>query len=84
MKLTDDILKSNGKYSRKSIAVALSFLAAITIGAFIVVSDLFLHQEVNRYSIEVFQSLLLFTATLLGIAEGGKKFINKNNTESDA
>lgn len=83
MKLLNDILKLNGKYSKKAIYAATAFLVAIVLGVFIVVSDLFLKQEVNRYSIEVFETLLLFTATLLGIAEAGKKFINKINPNAD-
>lgn len=49
----------------------------LILGTFIVISDKILDSEINRYSIDVFNSLLIFLATLMGIAEFGKKLENK-------
>lgn len=49
----------------------------ITLGSFIVVSDLILDVELNRYAVDIFDGMLLFEMGLLGLSEAGKKFINK-------
>lgn len=82
MKILNDLLKTGGVYSKKSVSIVISFIAAILLGGYIVTSNLFIGGEVNRYAIDVFDSLLTFTGISLGIAEAGKKFINKK-TESD-
>ena len=78
IKLINDTLKIKGKYSRKSITILVTFVFILSLGTFIVVSDKILEREVNRYAIDVFDSLLLFLATLMGLTEFGKKFENKN------
>ena len=55
--------------------VVMVFILAL--GVFIVISDKILDREVNRYAIDVFQSLLFFEAALMGINEFGKKLENK-------
>lgn len=50
----------------------------LLLGTFIVLSDKVLEREVNRYAIDVFNSLLIFEATLMGISEFGKKLVNKD------
>lgn len=78
MKLIDDLLKTpEGKWSRKSIIIFITFKFVILLGTFIVVSDKILEKEVNRYSIDVFNSLLLFLAASMGISEASKKILNK-------
>jgi hypothetical protein len=73
-----DTLKSNGKWSRKSLTVLVTMTTAIGLGIFIAISDKILNTVVNPYAIQVFNSLLLFAGTLMGVTEAGKKFINKN------
>lgn len=76
-KIVADTLKSNGKWSRKSIIIFITFVFVISLGTFIVISDKVLEKEVNRYAIDVFNSLLFFEATLLGLSEFSKKVANK-------
>ena len=76
-KIIDDTLKSRGKWSMKRLTAFVVVLFILILGSFIVLSDLVLEKEVNKYSIEVFNSLLIFEATLMGIAEFGKKITNK-------
>ena len=52
-----DTLKSpNGKWSRKSLTMLVSFINSIIAGAYIVLS-----KEVNQYSIDVFYGFLLLS-----------------------
>ena len=76
-KIIDDTLKSRGKWSMKRLTAFVVVLFILILGSFIVLSDLVLEKEVNKYGIEVFNSLLIFEATLMGIAEFGKKITNK-------
>lgn len=76
-KIIDDTLKSRGKWSMKRLTAFVVVLFILILGSFIVLSDLVLEKEVNKYSIEVFNSLLIFEATLMGISEFGKKITNK-------
>lgn len=76
-KIVDDTLKTNGKYSRKSLIILVTFIFVLNLGTFIVVSDKILQKEVNRYAIDVFNSLLLFLSVTMGISEASKKIINK-------
>jgi len=72
-----DTLKTNGKWSMKRLTAFVVVIFVLVLGTFIVISDKVLEREVNKYAIEIFQSLLLFLATLMGIAEFGKKIENK-------
>lgn len=76
-KIINDTLKSNGKWSMKRLTAFVTFNFVLVLGTFIVISDKLLKSPINQYSIEVFNSLLLFLATLMGIAEFGKKIVNK-------
>ena len=75
--IINDTLKSRGKWSMKRLTIFLVLFLTLFLGAFIVLSDLVLKVEVNRYAIDVFQSLLFFEAALMGITEFGKKLTNK-------
>ena len=75
--IINDTLKSRGKWSMKRLTAFVIMIFILSLGSFIVLSDLVLEKEVNKYSIEVFNSLLIFEATLMGIAEFGKKITNK-------
>ena len=78
MKILNDILKSPAeKYSMKRIIIFVVMVFILLLGTFIVLSDKVLEHEVNRYAIDVFDGLLIFVASLLGLAEVGKKFLNK-------
>jgi len=76
-KIVNDTLKSNGKWSRKSLTTVTTFIFVLALGTFIVISDKILERPVNIYAITVFQSLLFFLGTLMGITEASKKFTNK-------
>lgn len=78
-KLIKDLLQSpSGKYSRKSFMIFVTFGFTILLGAFIVISDKILDKEINRYGIDVFNSLLLFLATMSGFSIYDKKVENKS------
>lgn len=83
-KIIDDTLKVKSNWSMKRLVSFITFKFVLVLGVFIVVSDIFLEKEINRYSLDVFNSLLLFLATLMGITEFGKKITNKENKEEDA
>jgi hypothetical protein len=76
-KIINDTLKTNGKWSRKSLTILTTFVFILMLGTFIVISDKILEKEVNRYAISVFDSLLVFEGLLMGLSEASKKFINK-------
>ena len=75
--IINDTLKSRGKWSMKRLTAFVVMIFVLALGVFIVVSDKVLDREVNRYAIDVFQSLLFFEAALMGINEFGKKLENK-------
>ena len=75
--IINDTLKSRGKWSMKRLTAFVVMIFVLALGVFIVISDLVLKVEVNRYAIDVFQSLLFFEAALMGITEFGKKMTNK-------
>ena len=75
--IIDDTLKSRGKWSMKRLTIFLVLFLNLFLGAFIVLSDLVLKVEVNKWASGVFDSLLLFLATLMGVTEFGKKMTNK-------
>ena len=75
--IIDDTLKSRGKWSMKRLTAFVVMVFVLALGVFIVISDKVLDREVNRYAIDVFQSLLFFEAALMGINEFGKKLENK-------
>ena len=75
--IINDTLKSRGKWSMKRLTVFVVLVLTLILGAFIVLSDLVLKVEVNKYAQGIFDSLLLFLATLMGVTEFGKKLTNK-------
>ena len=75
--IINDTLKSRGKWSMKRLTIFLVLFLTLILGAFIVLSDLVLKVEVNKYAQGIFDSLLLFLATLMGVTEFGKKMTNK-------
>ena len=82
MKLINDTLKSKeGIWSLKRVLAVASFIFSLTLGVFIVISDKILKTSINIYAVEIFNSLLLFTASTLGIVEFGKKFLNKKEED---
>lgn len=69
-KMIDDTLKGpNGKWSRKSLTAFVSFINAILVGWFIVVSQIFLPEgsQINQYAIMVFLSFLGSGVGTLGL-----------------
>lgn len=83
MNIINDTLKTNGKWSRKSLTIFATFVFILILGTFIVISDKILEKEVNRYAINVFDSLLVFEGLLMGLSEASKKFINKQPPVSE-
>jgi len=83
IKIFNDTLKTNGRWSRKSLTIFTTFTFTILLGTFIVVSDKILDKVVNPYAIEVFNSLLIFVGALMGLTEAGKKFLNKQTTPQE-
>lgn len=78
-KLLNDLLKSpTGKYSRKSFMIIVTFIFTLLLGAFIVLSDKVLEREINRYGIDVFNSLLLFLTAIVSGSIYDKKVENKS------
>jgi di/tricarboxylate transporter len=75
--IINDTLKSRGKWSMKRLTVFVVLVLTLILGAFIVLSDLVLKVEVNKYAQGIFDSLLLFLAALMGVTEFGKKMANK-------
>jgi hypothetical protein len=75
--IINDTLKSRGKWSMKRLTIFVALFLTLILGAFIVLSDLVLKVEVNKYAQGIFDSLLLFLATLMGVTEFGKKLTNK-------
>ena len=82
-KIVNDTLKTNGKFSRKSLTIFVTFIFVLNLGTFIVISDKVLQKEVNRYAIDVFNSLLLFLSVLMGLSEASKKIENKQEPIKD-
>lgn len=54
----------------------------IVVGLFIVMSDSVLKVEINRYAIDVFDTLVLFVGAMTGFNITDKKIPNKNNRDN--
>lgn len=83
-KLISDTLKSpNGKWSRKSLTMFVSFIVSIILGTYIVISNYITNTPINNYAIDVFQGFLLLTGALSGITVWDKQnmFGKKSNDE---
>lgn len=77
MKVIEDTLKINNKYSLKRVISAITFCFIILLGSFIGISDFILAKEVSSNPFMVFSSLLVFLGANIGISEFSKKFENK-------
>jgi len=72
-KIISDTLKTpNGKWSRKSLTLFVSFNISIILGFYIVISDYILDKEINKYAIEVFNGFMLLTGAMSGITVADK------------
>lgn len=78
MKILKDLMKHGDKFGRKSFMLITSFILMLLLGTFIVMSDSVLNVEINRYAIDVFDTLNLFVLAMAGITVTDKKI--KNNT----
>lgn len=81
MKLIRDLLQHGEKFGRKSFMLMTSFVVMMLLGAFIVMSDSVLDVEINRYAIDVFDTLNLFVLALAGVTVADKKMKNKEKDE---
>lgn len=78
-KVIEDTLKTNGKWSSKRLTTLVSFIYTLCVGVMIVISDQILKQEINRYALDVFETMLIFTAALSGLTITDKKFRNRSH-----
>jgi len=76
MKIFNDLLKYNGKYSRKSLIIFVFLIFIISVGVYIVVD-----KESHERALQVFDSSLIFLATLIGVTTVDKKLASKNNKD---
>jgi|JI9StandDraft_1071089.scaffolds.fasta_scaffold28359_3 hypothetical protein len=79
--IKDTLKTPTGKWSRKSLTMFTSFVISIILGGYIVISDRFLDEELNRYAIEVFDAFMILTGAMSGVTVLDKKFLNKEKTE---
>jgi len=77
MGLKQTITSLDGRTSRKSLILMVSFFVTILMGIYIVASDLIPGIDLNESAITVFNSMLLFVTTLTGITVADKKFTNQ-------
>lgn len=82
-KIIEDTLKENGRWSRTSLTTLISFSFMLIIGIFIVMSDSVLNVEINRYAIDVFDTMVLFVGALTGFNITDKKIPNKVKRHED-
>jgi hypothetical protein len=84
-KIINDTLKTpkTGKWSRKSLTMFVSFIMSIIIGIYIVISDYFLHEEINRYAIDVFYGFLVIAGgtSVLTVWDKMKNRRDRNNND---
>ena len=82
MGLVQHTLKSpNGKWSRKSLTLFVSFAISIILGTYITLSDFILDEEINKYAIDVFNGFMLLVAALTGATVVDKFAPNKINEQ---
>jgi len=81
-KVVNDTMKTpSGKWSMKRLTAFVVMVFILALGTFITLSDMVLKEMVNPYGIQIFNSLLIFEVSLMGLNEIGKKFINKPNEQ---
>ena len=78
-KLINDTLKSpNGKWSRKSLTMFVSFVASLILGGYIVVSNYITKTPVAENAVDVFQGFMLLVGALSGVTVWDKQNLYKN------
>lgn len=78
-KIVNDTLKNkNGKWSRKSLTMLVSFIFFILTGIYIVISDRIIGNEINRYAIDVFYGFGFMAGGTTFATIADKKWQNKN------
>lgn len=83
-KLINDTLKGpNGKWSRKSIILFVSFTFVMMLGTYIVIANYLTIVPLSIYAIQVYESLLFLVATLTGITVWDKKTVTKKIEEDE-
>lgn len=90
MKIINDTLKGpNGKYSRKSLTMFVSFIACVILGSYIVFSNYLTTTPINTNAIDVFEGFLILVGALSGISVWdkqvlfSKKKVNEENNEEE-
>lgn len=82
--LKDTLKSPNGKWSRKSLTMFVSFITSIILGTYIVISNYITETPINQYAIDVFQGFLLLTGALSGITVWDKQnMFGKNKKEEE-
>lgn len=77
IRVITDTLKERDRWSRTSITMLISFIFMLLVGTFIVISDSVLNVEINRYAIDVFDTMVLFVGAMAGFNITDKKIPNK-------
>lgn len=72
-----------GKISRKSFMMIVSFIITMLVGLWIVICDTLVNIPLTNISKEVFDSLLIFVASLASASVIDKKIISKNKPEDN-
>lgn len=81
-KIIDDTLKSpNGKWSRKSLTMFVSFMVCIALGVYIVGSNYITETPVANNAIDVFNGFLLLVGALSGITVWDKQSLYNSKNE---
>lgn len=85
MKVLNDILKVNNRYSLKRVIAIITFVFIMLLASFIGISDYTLKKEISEKPYLVFTSLLFFLTGIITVNEAGKKITDKESkTEQDA
>lgn len=77
LRIITDTLKERDRWSRTSLTLIVSFIFTLLVGTFIVISDSVLKVEINRYAIDVFDTMVLFVGAMAGFNITDKKIPNK-------
>lgn len=76
MKLLNDILKINNRYSIKRVMATVTFIYVINLSVYVSMSE-------KSNGVGIVTSLLAFLCGLLAINEVGKKFENKEDIKNE-
>ena len=78
-KFIDDLLKEpDGRYSRKSVIIMVSFIFTLGLGTYIAVDN-----RTHAEALTIFNSMLFFICTAIGIATVDKKILSKNTPKQE-